>query len=267
MNPSYDPHRTIAGGFDAELDRLERQAALSWDDECAVLSQLGLDAATLLLEIGCGSGTVTRRLMSWLPASVIALDASRELLAHSPPDALRVAADACALPLPDGCVDVVLLRYVLQHLADPAGALAEARRVLRSGGQVVVIDVDAQLWGAAEPTMPGLAAVYRKVGLIQQERGGDRLIARRAPRLLAEAGFADVRVLPFATTSDNRPVADFALHAGPERLLPLVHSGELSLHDYGIAMQGWKAFCALPHAWVMALGFVISARALTRRGV
>jgi SAM-dependent methyltransferase len=47
-------------------------------------------------------------------------------------------ADATALPFPDGSFNAVALLYVLYHLPDPALALAEARRVLRSGGLVAV---------------------------------------------------------------------------------------------------------------------------------
>jgi SAM-dependent methyltransferase len=47
-------------------------------------------------------------------------------------------ADATALPFPDGSFNSVALLYVLYHLPDPALALAEARRVLRSGWLVAV---------------------------------------------------------------------------------------------------------------------------------
>jgi ubiquinone/menaquinone biosynthesis C-methylase UbiE len=45
-------------------------------------------------------------------------------------------ADATALPFPDESFRSVALLYVLYHLPDPALALAEARRVLQSGGLV-----------------------------------------------------------------------------------------------------------------------------------
>jgi SAM-dependent methyltransferase len=52
----------------------------------------------------------------------------------SPRDLPDVVADARALPASDGSVDTVVMCEVLEHLPEPAGAIEEARRVLRPGG-------------------------------------------------------------------------------------------------------------------------------------
>ena len=69
---------------------------------------------------------------------------------------------ARALPLADGSADVVLFRYVLQHVPEPLPVLREALRVLRPGGRGYVIDVDGGLWGLAQPANPRLTAIHTR---------------------------------------------------------------------------------------------------------
>jgi len=49
-----------------------------------------------------------------------------------------VAADVAALPFRDGAFDAIKITEVLEHVPDPAAALAECRRVLRARGHVVI---------------------------------------------------------------------------------------------------------------------------------
>ncbi len=261
---SYDAARTTAGGLLGELARLEAQAALSFAEELRVLRELGLGSAGPLLELGCGPGALTRRLTSALPGlPVIALDANIGLLAHAADcgSAPLVGGDAYALPVRAGSVGAVLIRYVLQHMSDPLAGLAEACRVLRPGGAVFVIEVDAELWGVAEPADPRLAAVHARIAAAQRAAGGDRLIGRRLSRLLRTAGFGEVAIRPFAVTSDEHALEDFAPLLGPNRLVPLIEDGSLAIADLALVTAGWMRFLADPAAWVMLLGLVVSARA------
>src|SRR5262249_12534022 len=88
----------------------------------------------------------------------LALDASEQMLrvARADRGAPAVLGDAIALPLADGCADAVVLAYVLFHLANPIGALAEAVRVLRPGGQVGTVT-----W--AWERVPRASATWEKI--------------------------------------------------------------------------------------------------------
>jgi SAM-dependent methyltransferase len=261
---SYDVARTTAGGLPGELTRLEAQAALSFAEELRVLRDLGLGSAGPLLEVGCGPGAQTRRLASALPwMPIIALDTDIGLLAYAAdcPGARLVGGDASALPVGAGRVGAVLFRYVLQHLSNPLACLAEARRVLRPGSRVFVIEVDAELWGVADPADSRLHAVHSRIASAQRAAGGDRFIGRRLSGLLRTAGFDDVAVRPFAVTSDEHPLEDFAPLLGPGRLVPLIEDGRLAITDLALVTTGWARFLADPAAWVMLLGLVASARA------
>ena len=56
--------------------------------------------------------------------------------------AVRLA-DMYRLPLPDAAFDVAVLQMVLHYAEDPAAVLAEAARVLRPGGALIVVDLAA----------------------------------------------------------------------------------------------------------------------------
>ncbi len=264
---SYDPSSTTADGLAGELRRLEEQAALSFAEEFQVLRDLGFGRSGPVVDVGCGSGAATRRLRENLPGlPILGADYDMSLLgsgatANPGPRGPYICADARALPLRDGSAGAVLMRYVLQHVADPASVMAEARRVLRPGGLLAIVDVDAALWGLAEPLYPDSAAVHLKLAATQRQRGGDRFIGRRLTRLLAAAGLREVRLRPFAVTSDSRDVAEFAPHLGPARLTPLVASGDISVRDLAVATDHWVRFRDSPGSWVMLLGFVATGRA------
>jgi SAM-dependent methyltransferase len=91
-----------------------------------------------VLEVGCGAGRFLRAVSAARPElALTGVDVSRTALAAlaslAPAIETRVATQA-ALPARDAEFDAVLLLDVLEHLDDPAGMLAEIRRVLVPGG-------------------------------------------------------------------------------------------------------------------------------------
>lgn len=260
---SYDPERTTTSGLSGELDRLRAQAELSWRHEIPVLRELGVLDGHRIADLGCGPGYVLAHLRESLPdAEILGVDTDLALLGEAAAaKAPLIAGDLRALPLPEASLDAALLRYVVQHLPEPSAALAEVRRVLRPGGVLAVVDVDARLWGVAEPVYPRMAAVQAKLARSQEGAGGDRMIGRKLGRLLRAAGIEDVGVRPFAITSDEHGIDEFETHLGPGRLGPLVESGTLSLSEFAVANECWQRFRRDPDAWVMLLGFVVSGRA------
>ncbi|WP_349270555.1 2-methoxy-6-polyprenyl-1,4-benzoquinol methylase, mitochondrial [Mycolicibacterium parafortuitum] len=107
------------------------------------------DLAGEVLEIGCGTGNVTLRAVRAAPAArITAVDPDPRALgrARRKVGAGRVrfeTAYAQRLPFPDASFDRVVSSLMLHHLDEDvkAGALAEARRVLKPGGLLHIADV------------------------------------------------------------------------------------------------------------------------------
>jgi SAM-dependent methyltransferase len=88
-------------------------------------------------DIGCGDGRYIDGLLG-AGAHVVGVDLSVGMLAGVPSPPTLVAADAQALPLTGASLDVVMMMHMLYHVPDPATAVAEAARVLRPDGKLLV---------------------------------------------------------------------------------------------------------------------------------
>ena len=137
-------------------------------------------------DLGCGDGYLTIETARWA-RRVVAIDRSPEVLGRGRELAARRGVgnitwkrgELDALPLDEASVDVALLSQALHHAENPAVALAEAVRILRPGGRVLVLDLRShdQTW--------------------VHERLGDRVRGfkdEELARLLEEAGLKHVQV-------------------------------------------------------------------------
>ena len=186
----------VHGYEGSEQERLLLQAE-HWRDEL-IVSGTRLAAGTRLLEVGCGVGAVIGILGDAFPGIVLAgvdveerqVEVARAHLAGLGLSADLRRADALDLPFADCSFDHVWMMWFLEHLADPVGALREARRVLAPGGALTAIEVDYNsVW--ASPTSRAFEALFATVARAMEASGRSDAGAR-VGGWLTEAGFASV---------------------------------------------------------------------------
>jgi ubiquinone/menaquinone biosynthesis C-methylase UbiE len=160
-----------------------------------LVAQVASSAPTSLLEIGCGTGSLTTLLAQALPAaSIVGLDPDPGVLtrAQAKGQTQRIEwlqGTAVQLPLPDQSIERVVASLVLHHLTagEKLLALAEAHRVLRPGGRLHIAD-----WGAPQDAIMGAAFfVLRAIDGFDRTRAHVR---GELPSLIAGAGFAEVQL-------------------------------------------------------------------------
>jgi len=113
------------------------------EHEYAVIERLrrGTGGRSRLVDVGCGSlgllGRKNGRLVD-LQADAVGIDIDRQSLATNRNVGHRLCASCYSLPLQDNSVDIVVCRWVFEHLESPEKAMQEFARVLRKGGFLYV---------------------------------------------------------------------------------------------------------------------------------
>jgi SAM-dependent methyltransferase len=101
------------------------------------------EPSTTLLDLGCGTGWIADHF-----ADYTGVDGSTEAVQAAAAKGRNVTLGDVdrPLPFPDGAFGGVVLKDLLEHVADPVALVAEARRVLAPGGRVFASSPDAQRW-------------------------------------------------------------------------------------------------------------------------
>jgi arsenite methyltransferase len=180
---------TIANSLNVRASEPAMQAI------CArYMAQIAVPVGARALEIGCGNGATTKLVMQHVhPAQLVGIDPScvfidraREAFAGKPRVSFALG-DAVATGQAASSFDLVIAHTVYSHLVDPEGALAEAHRVLRPGGQLVIFDGDFATLTVAlcdgDPLQSVVAAVLRHMVHAPY-------LMRRLPALVTAAGFS-----------------------------------------------------------------------------
>ena len=178
------------------------------------LAAMGIDSASNVLDIGCGTGVAARAIVHrrGFSGKVMGIDLSPYLVAA----ATRLSAeegvgnrvefhagDTHSLDLADGAFDAVVAHTLVSHVHDPLAVIKEAARVVKPGGMVGIFDGDyASLTFSSDDPAKGKAydeavidAIVTNPRVMRQMpqllRAANLELVASFPSLIAEIGTAD----------------------------------------------------------------------------
>ena len=97
-----------------------------------------LTGVEVILDAGCGSGRMAGHDFRQGRRTIVGIDADDDVRKNASLT-YAIRGNLAALPLMDGSVDLILCRYVLEHIEEPATIFREFCRVLREKGKIVLL--------------------------------------------------------------------------------------------------------------------------------
>lgn len=257
--------RYFGAGLQRETERLEAQAVAFSEELSTEARILKLRPGTRVLDAGCGSGAVTRRIAELVaPSVVIGVDIDSTFVSAAKKESERLSVsntefrdqDLTKLEFDDGTFDLTYCRFVLPFTVSPLKALRELKRVTRPEGRVAVVEFEG-MFAFHEPKLgleaSGKIAKYLNRGKTRWRSDYDTLaLMKRAGLRMVEA----------------HPIPEFASQANPKRLRELLTPVFMQQVIYGKAavkamflsrrelLQGKRdleRFLAHPESFWMAL--------------
>ena len=188
-------------GDESMARNLAHQADAIWPQEQGLFDRYALSGALRILDLGCGTGEITRRLAQRYPqAQCVGVDILEGNLALARRDSAAFgdriryqAGDAFALAFDAGQFDLVVCRHMSQAVPDFPHVLAEITRVLRPGGWLHLLSED---YGMLQ--FPVTAAFdpdrfwnTHAIAFLDSI-GCDGRVGRHSPALMHASGYTDI---------------------------------------------------------------------------
>ncbi len=176
-----------------EYDVLTEYGYLSLIKSFTVLAKEYLETSQKSIDLGCGTGSFTRRFAKHLKGSMIGVDISEASvkMAKQKNDGIEYRqGDITQLDFPENTFDVVVFSGVLHHFGDFSSCLKEGYRILKKGGCLLSYDphkYNPAMWLYRDESSP----LCSKIGKTDNEQ---LLSKKQMQRELMQVGFDDVKI-------------------------------------------------------------------------
>jgi len=185
-------HKRSKDDLNDFIKKLELQALETAEERMPLYIEVGLKDAKLTLDVGCGSGMVTKDIARFTKGKVIGIDGSfdmievaNKILSKHKNTRLGVGG-AEKLPFCDNTFDIVACNLLLMWADDPQKVVNEMARVTKRRGKVLA-SLEPDYGGKLHwPEKPKIDAVF--AGKAIKKKGGDPHIGRKLRLLFVRAG-------------------------------------------------------------------------------
>ena len=185
-------HKRSKEDFDDFIKKLELQALETAEERIPLYLEVGLKDAKLILDVGCGSGIVTRDIARLTKGKIVGIDGSNDMIKVAEKVLkdyknveLRVSG-AEKLPFDDNTFDVVTCNLLLMWADNPQKVVNEMARVTKPDGKVLA-SLEPDYGGKLHwPEHPKVDPIF--AGKAIKDRGGDPHIGRKLRLLFVRAG-------------------------------------------------------------------------------
>jgi SAM-dependent methyltransferase len=258
------------GHASEEQQRLQQQAHELAGESEWLFDQIGVAPGARVVEIGCGPQGCLELLSERVgpDGSVVGVEISDEavelarafLEERGIANAGVVHGDAKSAALPRESFDLATARLVLVNIPEPETLVAEMVALVKPGGVVALHEAD---WRphVCDPPLPEWDRLMAALEAYATANGIDLFVGRRLPRLLAEAGLADVRVNPlihaYGPGHSRRPIFLQFVNNLRDRIVAQGLISETELADCTAALARHlddPATLVLSHVFVQAWG-------------
>jgi len=257
-----------------EAARLEAQAKAYEKITDMELKILGLKAGMKVLDAGCGTGVISRKMAKIVyPAEVHGVDIDEVFIE----EAKRMACeegienvkfevgDVNNLDYPDGLFDITYCRLVLMHVEDPIKTVEELKRVTKNGGILAVDDNDDGTV-IIYPPVPRFAKLWSKYIEWKMKNGTNRCLGRELFSILSQAGLkpVDIHLFPTSATQQNPKLLSIYVSVPFGHFLPnipsMIKEGITTKEEYDEMMKEVESARTHPGAFVMGTFFLAVGR-------
>ena len=175
--------------------RFELQSHWTRDTRYHLYKQVGILNSNRVLEVGCGTGVITKELSQSTIKHVFGLDINTyylDIAGSIAPAANLLLGDAHFLPIKSKNFDFCVCHYVLMWVKNPLAVIMEMKRIAKPGGGVLVL---------AEPDYGGRIDYPQQLAVINEwqttalkNQGANPFMGRKLKAIFHQSGLVDIKV-------------------------------------------------------------------------